>query len=154
MMFPSIRLIHSPHSTHFSKSLFRGKKSSFTGSFQMSDLHSVINLKKGRRSHPNQFLKRNVLKILKIISIWRSHRGLHLLKFVREIFLSTLYNFLVCGGSWYICYRELLLLFLCFHFVFFSSNALIQHKNCIRRWISTLGTHHGLTMRMCKIYSR
>ena len=90
MMFPSIRLIHSPHSTHFSKSLFRGKKSSFTGSFQMSDLHSVINLKKGRRSHPNQFLERKVLKILKIISIWRSHRGLNLMKFVREMFLSTL----------------------------------------------------------------
>ena len=69
MMFPSIRLIHSPHSPHFTKSLFKGKKSSFTGSFQMSDVHSLVNLKKGRRSHRNQFLKRNVLKILKIISI-------------------------------------------------------------------------------------
>ena len=69
MMFPSIRLIHSPHSPHFTKSLFKVKKSCFTGSFQMSDVHSLINLKKGRRSHPNQFLKRNVLKILKIISI-------------------------------------------------------------------------------------
>ena len=48
MMFPSNRLIHSPHSPHFTKSLFKGKKSSFTGSFQMPDVHSLINLKKGK----------------------------------------------------------------------------------------------------------